>query len=382
MPGALAGLRIAHLIESDGPGGAERIVVQLASALQAAGAWNLVVLPANGEGWLARELEGSGVTIEYFTRQYAFGSAFPSWLDTVIRRNRIALVHSHEFSMAVYGTWGAARAHVPHVITMHGGLYYSARLRRRIALRAAVAFSARAVAVSRPLAGRMAEDLWLDPVRILTIPNGVFYRPADSATLRDELHLGPHDRILVSVGSLYPVKGHHHLLNAFALLAPRHSNLHLAIAGRGGQEATLRRAARELGVAHRVHLLGLRSDISAILAAADIFALPSISEGLPLALLEAMFAACPIVASDVGEVGCALDGGRAGVLAPPGNPVALASAIDTLLRNPQRARTLGTQARQRATTEYDISVMVNRYSRIYEEVLNLPATHPRIQPAA
>ena len=365
----VTGLRIAHLIESDGPGGAEHVVVQLATAFQAAGAWNVVFLPANGEGWLARQLEGSGVTIEYLRLERPISPAYARSLEAALRRHRVTVAHSHEFTMAVYGAWASWRAGIPHVITMHGGRYYAARLRRRLALRAAIARSARTVAVSLRLARDMSRDLWIRPSRILTIPNGVRHVRPERVALRDELSLGPGDRLLVSVGNLYPVKGHRHLIDALARLAEHHPQLHLAIAGRGELEGALAARARDHGLQGRVHLLGLRTDIPALLAAADVFVLPSLSEGLPLALLEAMFAGCPIVASDVGEVSVALAEGRAGILVEPGHPPALAAAIHGLLIDPNRARALGESARARATTEYDIGQMSRRYLEAYDHAL-------------
>jgi len=369
--GDVSGLRVAHLIESDGPGGAERVVVELARALEAAGARSIAFLPANGEGWLARELEGSGVTVEHFPLQRRFTPGLARSLAAAFVRHRITVAHSHEFFMALYGLWASRRARIPHVITMHGGLYYTARLRRRLALRAAVALSARTVAVSEPLAARIASDLCVKRQRIVTIPNGVRFTPPEQVTLRVELGLSPEDRLLLSVGNLYPVKGHHHLVGALRILAARHPRLHVAIAGRGDAAETLAASARSCGVAHRLHLLGLRSNIPALLAASDIFVLPSLSEGLPLALLEAMFAGCPIVASDVGEVGVALAHGDAGVLVAPGDPVALAAAIDGLLSNRSHASDLGARAARRATAEYDVSGMVRRYVGLYEDVASL-----------
>lgn len=380
MSDAARSMRIAHLIESDGPGGAERVVAQLATALQAAGAANVVFLRAHGEGWLAEQLRGSGVTIERFHIDRPISPSCARSLVAAFRRHRIDVAHSHEFSMAVYGGWAAWRAGIPHVITMHGGRYYASRLRRRLALRAAIAASGTTVAVSTPLLRALSRDLSIRESRIRMIPNGVPYQQPSSVTLRRELQLAPGDRLLVSIGNLYPVKGHQHLVDAVARLANRHPNIHLAIAGRGELAETLAARAREHGIANRIHLLGLRSDIAAILAAADIFVLPSLSEGLPLALLEAMFAARPIVASDVGEVAVALGHGDAGVLVEAGNPGALATAIDALVRDPARAAVLGEHAARRAAAEYDVSRMIQRYRTTYDELVQgrvSPWSEPR-----
>ncbi|HEY8150835.1 MAG TPA: glycosyltransferase family 4 protein [Vicinamibacteria bacterium] len=368
----VCGLRIAHLIESDGPGGAERMLAHLARTLQDAGAWNVAFLPADGEGWLARELEESGVAIEYYRLPRPLSPAAARSLEAALRRHRVEVAHSHEFTMAVYGAWASWRAGIPHVITMHGSSYYAARFRRRLAMRAAVALSGRTVAVSASLSRRLGHDLGMDPSRVMMISNGVPRVARGETTLRGELGLRPEDRLLVSVGNLYPVKGHRHLIDALALIAGRHPSVHVAIAGRGEMEDALLTRARDLGVADRVHLLGLRTDVAAVLAAADVFVLPSLSEGLPLALLEAMFAGCPIVASDVGEVGTALAQGEAGVLVEAGDGAALAAALDEVLSDPVRAWELGARAAIRAAAEYDISHMVRRYAQIYDELLRTP----------
>jgi glycosyltransferase involved in cell wall biosynthesis len=362
-------LRIAQLIESDGPGGAEQVVADLAVDLQESGAESVVFLPARGEGWLARQLTGSGVLVEYFDLSTPFSPACARSLATAFRRHRIEVAHSHEFSMAVYGAWASWLAGVHHLITMHGSRYYAGRLQRRLALRAAIATSDRIVAVSHQLAEDMSRDLFVRRSRIETIRNGVRRARAHPTNVREELGLRPDDRLLVSVGNLYPVKGHRYLIEAVALLSGRHPALHVAIAGRGDLETAIATRAGELGLSRKIHLLGLRSDIPAVLAAADVFVLPSLSEGLPLALLEAMFAGRPIVASDVGEIATALDGGRAGKLVAPGNPVDLAARLDDLLSDVDGARELGERARSRAVAEYDVSQMVCRYRSMYEQLL-------------
>jgi glycosyltransferase involved in cell wall biosynthesis len=365
----VGGLNIAHLIECDGPGGAERIVAAMATSLQAAGSHNVVFLPASGEGWLARELEGTGVAIEYFTVDRPLSPSCARTLVRAFHAHRIDVAHSHEFSMAVYGAWASWRSGVPHVITMHGGRYYNDRWQRRLAMRAAIAMSDQVVAVSEPLAHAISNDLAVQRSKVMVLSNGVRHDEPQVITLRNELQLAPGDQLMVAVGNLYPVKGHLHAIDALALLKSRHPSVHLAISGRGDLEGELRQRAREHGLEHRVHLLGLRRDVPAVLAAADLFVLPSLSEGLPLALLEAMFAGCPIVATDVGQVRVALANGSAGILVEPGNPATLAAGLDRLLSDPAEARRLGGIAALHAAGEYDLSRMVQRYVGVYEKAL-------------
>jgi glycosyltransferase involved in cell wall biosynthesis len=365
-------LHIAHLIETDGPGGAERIVADIAATLQQRSASeNVVFVPRAGEGWIAAQLQGSGVAIEHFDVDRPLSRSCARELAAAFVRHRIDVAHSHEFSMAVYGALTAWRAGVPHVITMHGGRYYAGRLRRRLALRAAIVSSGRTVAVSAELRSALTRDLHLSHTRVRLVYNGVRHIPPPAVTLRNELRLGPRDRLIVAVGNLYPVKGHQHLIDALALLTTRHPAAHVAISGRGGLADDLMARARGLGVDSRLHLLGLRSDVSAILAAADVFVLPSLAEGLPLALLEAMFAGCPIVASRVGEIPRVLQDGAAGLLVAPGHAADLANAIDSLLANPLRANALGTCARHVAQSTYDVSRMVDRYFRTYRALVRI-----------
>src|SRR5258705_10483814 len=123
-------LRFAHLIESDGPGGAERMLASVATELQAAGSSNVVIAPADGEGWLARELSGTGVRGETFRLDRPLSPTFARWLEQTLRKHRVGVAPSHEFTMAVYGAWAARRAGIPHLFTMHGGRYSPARWTR------------------------------------------------------------------------------------------------------------------------------------------------------------------------------------------------------------------------------------------------------------
>jgi glycosyltransferase involved in cell wall biosynthesis len=215
----------------------------------------------------------------------------------------------------------------------------------------------------------LSQDLWIRSSRIRTIPNGVHLAAEPQSSIRAELEIGAADRLIVTIGNLYPVKGHRYLLEAFALLADQFPGLHVAIAGRGELESALLARADELRLRDRFHLLGLRSDIANLLAGADVFVLPSLSEGLPLALLEAMMVGRPIVATDVGEVSVALADGAAGILVPPGDSSALAAALARLLSDPSEARRVAEAAGRRAVTEYALCQMVERYASLYSELI-------------
>ena len=116
----LRGARIAHLIESDGPGGAEQTLINLATCFNAVDCVNVAVVPAHGEGWLGRELAARGITVEPFELHRPVSPKTAGWLLATLRRHKITIAHSHEFTMAVYGAWAARRAGIPHVVTMHG----------------------------------------------------------------------------------------------------------------------------------------------------------------------------------------------------------------------------------------------------------------------
>jgi glycosyltransferase involved in cell wall biosynthesis len=169
---------------------------------------------------------------------------------------------------------------------------------------------------------------------------------------------------VVAVGNLYPVKDHGTLLHALSRLPATR----VAIAGRGDEEERLRGLAVNLGLGDRMHLLGLRDDVETVLAAADVFVQPSLSEGLPLAVLEAMGNGLPVVATRVGGVPEALVDGKTGFLVPPGDPEALAAALKRVLDSADRGACMGSAARERAEAEFSVDRMTDRYRQLYDEL--------------
>jgi glycosyltransferase involved in cell wall biosynthesis len=366
-------MRIAMMLESDGPGGAEMMVFRLSEELRSRGHTIIPVGPMNGIGWLGDLFRGAGVSTEVFRLRRAIDPGCVRGLVQLFRQHRIDAVHSHEFAMAVYGTAASRLLGLPQIITMHGGFTVCRALRRRIALRWAMRGADETVMVSRATRRQFATDLGVKEQDFTVIPNGVPVRGGDSTKVREEFGVRPGECVLLAVGTLERHKGHRVLLEAMARLVGRGLSVpwKLIIAGgRGGdQHEALLEFVEDEGLDGQVHIVKNRNDISDLLAMADIFVMPSLWEGLPMALLEAMTAGKAVVASATSGIPEAIDDGREGLLVPPGDVRALADALASLLSDRDQRAALGEAAMVRAHRDFTIQVMADRYEALYREAL-------------
>lgn len=259
-------------------------------------------------------------------------------------------------------------AGVPAVVCTEHCLV-NVRSRREIRLQQLLSVAVdRYVTVSEYVAGGLREHFGLPERKIRVVRNGIcvarFERPSSPA-LREQLCAGAGRRVVLTVARLDPGKGHRYLLSAAAQVP----DALFVLAGEGPERAALEQQARQLGIEDRVVFLGQREDVPELLASCDLFVLPSLNEGLPLSILEAMAAGRPVLATDVGGVGETVVAGETALLVPPRDPEGLARAMRAVLDDPARARRLGAAGQARARQEFDASGMVARVERIYDEVL-------------
>lgn len=371
----MSGLRIALVGETGGPGGAERMMLHLAGELRRRGHDVHPVGPADRSPWLRMQFREGGFEPLTYTMRGRLDPSLIARMTSLFRQIRADIVHTHEFLTSVYGGVAARLLSRPHVITMHGGRYYAERAHRRLALRWTAQHSRALVAVSEATAGELAQSLRLAPAAVRVIYNGISYKPGDRAAVRRELSVGEDEVLVAAVGNLYAVKGHIVLLRALARLEEAGAELprwRVVIAGRGAEEASLRDFANGRGWAERVHLLGFREDAANVIAAADVFAMPSLSEGLPLALIEAMFAGRAIVASRTGGIPEVVADGAEALLAAPGNDADLAERLRAVLVSPELRTRLGEGARRRAAFRLTVERMADEYERIYHASTTKP----------
>jgi glycosyltransferase involved in cell wall biosynthesis len=230
--------------------------------------------------------------------------------------------------------------------------------------------------------------------RVTIIPSGVdcerFQPPAPNArqAARAALGLAPDDVAVGAVAMLEPRKGHRFLLEAVALARRRveaaepggtlgAARLRCCIAGDGSQRDALAADARRLGLDDAVRFLGPVDDPFELLCALDIFVMPSLYEGLGVAALEAMACGLPVIASDTGGLREAVEDGRTGLLAPPGDVVALAHAIETLAEAPAMRAAMGAAARDRAIERFGMTAMARRTLEFYRVCMARTAAEKR-----
>lgn len=349
------------------------MVFRLSEELRQRGHAVVPVGPRNGTGWMGDMFRTAGFSPETFFLKRPLDPTCVGRFMRLFRRHDIDVVHSHEFTMGVYGSTAARLLAIPHVLTMHGGLTVTKALRRRIALRWAIRQSGSAVAVSKATREELAHDLGLRERAFTVVHNGVPLKAGNAERVRRELDCKGSDTVILAVGNLDRNKNHRMLLEALVCL--QHDGLTvpwrlIIAAGRGGDEHQyLLEYARAQRIDDRVHILLGRNDIADLQALADVFVMPSLWEGLPMAVLEAMIAGKAIVASATAGIPEAIVNGREGILVPPGDLDAFAAGLRTLLTDPVRRRELAAAALARARREFTVQVMADRYLAMYGSLL-------------
>lgn len=332
-----------------------------------------------------QRLESSGVRcllIPTLTREvHPFKDLATLWtLITILRREKPALVHTHTSKAGVLGRLAAWMAGVPVVVhTPHGHIFYGhfgpvaswifLQVERLLARG-----TAHLIALTESERDEHLAEGVGQADRFSVVPSGIdlerFRCMVGRFGRRPAGMNCPSDAIVVgSVGWLTEVKGHKFLIEALARLKPQHPRLHVVILGSGRLREPYLALAEQLGVGNAVHLLGERQDVPDCLAAMDLFVLPSLNEGMGRALVEAMAAGRPVIASNVGGIPAIVEDQRTGLLVPPGDVVALAEAIEELLAQPDRAKAMGVAASHSIGAKFGAQSMVQAVEAVYETAL-------------
>jgi glycosyltransferase involved in cell wall biosynthesis len=362
---------VAYYVDSIVWGGMEQMLTTLVAGL--APRWRPLLLHYDApelRPWLA-ELRALGVrTLPMGGAERRPGVGSTRAILRHLQRERPAVFHAHlRWPEACSdGLVAAALARVPAIVAtqqLFGGHQSRLAVARRRLVSSVVH---RYVAVSEGVAQSLRETFHIAPDKITVIHNAIVparFEGSPDPALRAALAGGGAGPVALTVARLDKQKGLPYLLEAAAEVR----DVRFAIAGDGDQRERLLAHAKALGVDRRVRFLGHRADVAELLAVSDVFVLPSLFEGLPVSVLEAMAAGRPVVATDIPGTREAVEHGISGLLVPPANPGALASAIRAVTRDPTLADRLAKGGAQRVRARFGAESMVRRNEAIYDELL-------------
>jgi glycosyltransferase involved in cell wall biosynthesis len=362
-------IRVLFVVGNFVAGGAERHLLELWRRLDRS-AFEIEIACFRREGQFRAEVEALGWPV----RELAIGTRLygPSGVRGLARLARHALdfrpdvIHGFLFGPNLLAAIAGRLASVPVVIVSKRNVDEFETPRQIAVQRFAHRLATHATAVSATVAETVVA-LGMPRERITVIPNGVdAARFAGVGAGRDPAGNGT--PVVGSVGCLAARKDYGTLLQALARLAGEGRAFRAVLVGDGPERVPLERQAAALGLAERVAFLGERPDVERLLPGMDVFVLSSREEGIPNALLEAMAAGRPSVATAVGGTPEVLDDGETGWLVPAGDPEALARALGEALGDPREAARRGAAARQAVEDRMGIDAMVRRYQTFYREV--------------
>ena len=364
-------MRIGHVVDSLDVGGLERVVADLAQAQVAAGDW-ASVFSLNETGGLKAELSTAGIeVVEGYSRpgpDLRLVMSLRRW----VQRSKIDVVHAHNFVPNYYAAAALLGLRLPpvQVCTCHDMGTRLAKRKLRLLFQASLARTARVAMVGQQVYDRYVEGGLVTPGRALTIRNGVPVErfaptPARRERARAALGLGATDVVLGCVGRLVALKNHCRVIDVMPALLAEHPALRLVIVGDGPQGGALQEQVERLGLVGQVILAGQRGDVSDLLPAFDVFALPSKTEGLSIALLEACATGLAVVASRVGGNPEIIHDGQTGMLIPVDDDDRLRNAVGQLLRDPELRDRLGSAARRWVVENASTSSVRQAYDACY-----------------
>ncbi len=357
---------IAYLIDHLKVGGAQRHLLHVIRNLDRERYAPEIWVGPSDPGELAPEFERAGVTVRSFGIDRSLWSAAAlasiRRVAAELRSRHVPIVHGYLFEGNALAAVVGRLARTPVVLTSKRSLDRYARFDQRLAAIASNLLSDRVVVNAKSIGRLIREHEFCPTNKIVRIPNGVPLATGLPATRPEVLRIG-------MVGRLGWKKGYPHALEAVALLRTRYPNLEVEIVGDGADRAELEALATRLALSDTVRFLGRREDVPDLLPRWSIYALSSVIEGMPNALLEAMAAGLAVVSTTAGGCGEVVTDGETGLLVPPADPKALADALDRLLSDAPLRERLGRSARTRVLQEFSLDAMMAAMDRLYVAAL-------------
>lgn len=372
----LTGLRVCHVASGDLWAGAEVQVATLLSEFKKDPSLDVCAVLLN-KGVLYERLTALGISTQVLDECELNSVEIARQLYFLTKNWRPHVVHTHRYKENCLGGLAASCAKVPVIVhTVHGihealagwenikWEVYS-MVARQVTRRVASGL----IGVSIEIASILRKQF--PNMEVACIHNGIqrdaVTEMVETGITRERIGVREPAIVVGTVGRLTPVKGIEYLLKAVALLGHERvvPPVQVVIIGGGPLRTSLQELVQSLGIEERVRFLGERHDVQRLLSLLDVFIMPSLHEGIPMALLEAMAAGCPVIATAVGGVPEVVRDGRDGMLVPPRDPVALARAIEVLHASQSLRERFGSAGPERVAIEFSAGRMASRTKEFY-----------------
>lgn len=381
MQTRLTKTEVLHLIDSGGLYGAERVVLTLLEDLKDSefpGILGCIREKENGLPDIGREAENRGIPVRYFTMKRGLNPFGVYLISRFIRENHIRIVHSHGYKPNIF-LGVIPKKNFKTVSTVHGWAKQTAGLKVRayevldsLALRKMDCVVAVSKGVQWDLLRR---GLRKDKIKL--IYNGINFsnnRPGfEPQEMREKYGIANNAPVIGTLGRLSAVKGHASLIKAMPSILEEIRDCILLIAGDGPLKADLERLVKELNLAQSVKLIGYMKNVGEFLSMIDLFLLPSLSEGLPISLLEAMAFGKPVVASAVGGIPEVITNQNEGELVSSADPKSTSIAVSRLLKDPETLKKMGAVGSESVRKRFSSKIMTEQYSSLYSDLIPCPA---------
>ncbi len=363
---------VCHLIASNFAGGPEKQIVELSSRLGDVG-WGVVVGSFRERRPTVEVIDlaaARGLQTFLIDTRSPFSPTAIGQLSRFLDQYDVDVLVTHGYKPNLIGYLTTRRSAVIQLPMVRGYTAESGRIRFYEAVdRWVLRRFERVLCVSEATKARLA-TYGIDKERVEVLHNAVACGgPHEALDLRSEFDLPRHARILVAAGRLSVEKGHRYLIEALQQLNHVDAPIHLIILGSGREEERLREQAAGAGLVDRVILGGFRKPILPYLAGADLVVNPSMTEGLPNVVLEALSIRAPVVATDVGGVAELILPGKTGRLVPAGDAAALAKSIDDALGDPSGTRAMAEEGYRLVSESFSFTTQANRFGRLCEDLI-------------
>jgi glycosyltransferase involved in cell wall biosynthesis len=367
-------LKILHLISSTGLYGAERFVIVLSIALKSREFHPIIGVIKNQHNPntdIADLALHNGLDTVIFPCFRQFDLRLIFLIRSYIEQNKIKLIHCHNYKSNFFGIL-AARKCLPKVTTNHNWLKNSWRNNIYCLLDSLLIRNFdKIIAVSDKIKDEMIVK-GIPEKKIQVVNNGIdlerFREEKKPKKIRKEFCFTNNEFIIGTIGNLNREKGHFYLIEAAKIIVRNFSNVKFLIIGDGNLKKKLSSQVNKYGLKNKFFFTGYRSDIPELLSIIDIFILPSINEGLPMVLLEAMAAKKPIIATRVGAVPKVIDNNLNGILVNARNSSELAIAISKIIKNPSKGEKMARNALQKVKFEFSSEILCDKYVNIYRNL--------------